>query len=124
MPSMGGALTNVQQEHIYKVRVVMGAGTAMTYRSMAATPVRATTTTVVVTFPKSYAEVTAFSDGRFPASTSSTVSWIISTNNIAVDGTITLTSVSAGAPSAPATGDTFYWTFGVSCDQLNDRFVG
>lgn len=120
----GSPLTNVYSEHQYAIRCTMGASTAMTYRSMAATAARPTTTTLTITLPKAYTEITRFEYGRFPTSVTSQVGWVISTNNIAVDGTVTLTAVAAGSTTAPTSGDVFYFTLAVSSDVLNDRFTG
>jgi hypothetical protein len=51
--------------------------------------------------------------------------WIITTNNIATDGSVTLTSiVAAGTATAPASGDVAYITLGASCATLNSKFTG
>lgn len=122
----GPAQNNVYGEHSFAVRVTFGATTVVTsYRSSAAIPTRPSATTVLITFPKIYAEVSRFKAGRLAAVSVAGLEWIITTNNIAVDGTVTLTSiVAAGTATAPASGDVAYFDFGVSCDQLNDRFTG
>lgn len=111
--------------HEYKVRCVFGAATAMTYRSRDAIPTRPTATTVVVTLPKTYAEIISFRAGRLVAGAAATQEWVVTVNNVAVDGTLTLECrIAAGTPTTPATGDAAYFTIEVSCDTLNDRFVG
>lgn len=125
LPSMGGALTNVQSEHRYAVRCTFGAGTAMTYRSAEAVPTRPSSTTVKIQFPQSYVEVTSLSVGRKAAASVAGLEWIITTNNLAVDGSITLTSIIAnGTATASADGDVAYFDIGVSSDNLNDRYIG
>lgn len=111
--------------HEYKVRCTFGAGTAMTYRSRDAVPTRPTATTLVVTLPKTYAEVIGFRVGRQVAGAAATTEWVLTVNNVAVDGTMTFESrVAAGTATTPATGDIAYLTIDVSSDTLNDRFTG
>lgn len=125
MPTMASSLTNVQSEHRYSVRCTFGATTVMTYRSAEATPTRPSATTVKISFPKAYTEISNFHVGRKAAAAVAGLEWIITTNNIDVDGTVTLTSiVTGGTATAPATGDVAYFEFGCSSDQLNDRAVG
>jgi hypothetical protein len=124
----GSPLTNVYGEHVYKIRATFGASSAVTYRSQDATIAKTTTTTFTVTFPQAYAEVTEFSYGWYkPSGVEAPRAVQITTNNIATDGTLVLTTVdtnSAGTAAAPASGDVLYLTFGVSQDVLNDRFTG
>lgn len=121
----GPAQNNVYGEHAFAVRCTFGATTVMTYRSSSAVPTRPSSTTVVVTFPKIYAELTRFRVGRLAAASVAGLEWIVTTNNIAVDGTVTLTSIASnGTATAPASGDVAFFDFGASCDQLNDRFTG
>lgn len=121
----GPAQSNVYGAHSFAVRCTFGSTTVMTYRSAQAVPTRPSSTTVVVTFPKVYAEVTRFRAGRLAAASVAGLEWIITTNNIAVDGTVTLTSIASnGTATAPASGDVAFFDFDVSCDQLNDRFTG
>lgn len=111
--------------HTYQLRCTFGASTAMTYRSRDAIPTRPTTTTLTVTLPKAYTEIVNFSTGRFAATGVTPLEWIITTNNVAVDGTITFTSVNtSGTATAPATNDVLYLDISVSSDVLNDRFAG
>lgn len=111
--------------HAYQVRCTFDTGTTLQYRSRDATPARATTTTVKVTLPKVYTEVVGFKTARFAAVGVAALEWILSTNNVNVDGTLTFTSVnSAGAATAPAVGDVVFFDIMVSCDVLNDRFLG
>lgn len=113
--------------HTYQVRVTLGAGTAFTYRSRDAIPTRPTSTTLTITLPKVYAEIVDFKVGRFAATGVAPLEYIITTNNVAVDGTLTLTSVAtntAGTATAGAANDVLYITVSVSCDVLNDRFTG
>jgi len=122
-----GAQTNVYGEHIYKLRVTFGASSAVTYRSLGASIEKTTTTTFTVRLPKAYAEVTEFNQGWTKATGADPLSLQITTNNVATDGTLVLTSVStnsAGTATAPADGDKVVITIGVSSDNLNDKFTG
>lgn len=118
---------NVAGEHIFKIRATFGSSSAVTYRSKDASIAKTTTTTFTITLPKAYAEITDFSVGSFAATGTDPVVPIITTNSVATDGTLILTSVStnsAGTATAPASGDVWFITLGVSCDVLNDRFTG
>lgn len=120
----GSPQTNVYDEHVYKVRVTFGAGTVSTIRSKDLVVTRPTATTLLLTLPKAYAEITDFHVGRKAASAVAGLEWIITTNAIATAGTVTLTSiVAAGTATAPADGDVAYITLGASCNVLNDRFT-
>ena len=120
--------TNVYEEHVYKIRATFGASSAVTYRSKDATIAKTTTTTFTITLPKAYAEITEFAYAWYkPAGVEAPRAVQITTNNVATDGTIVITTVdtnSAGTAAAPASGDVLYLTLGVSCDMLNDRFTG
>jgi hypothetical protein len=124
----GSPVTNVYSEHVYKIRATFGASSAVTYRSKDATIAKTTTTTFTVTLPQAYAEITEFSYGWYkPAGVESARVVQITTNSVATDGTLVLTTVdtnTAGTAAAPASGDVLYLTIGVSQDQLNDRFTG
>ena len=120
-------LSNVYSEHVFKVRCTFGASSAVTYRAKDATIEKTTTTTFTVRLPKAYAEITEFSQSWAKATGVDPLAMQITTNNVSVDGTLVLTSVStnsAGTATAPASGDVVYLVFGVSCDSLNDRFTG
>ena len=122
----GSPSTNVYGEHEYKVRVTFGASTASTIRCKDVTVTRPTSTTLTLTFPKAYAEVTTLAQGWKKATGADPVQFQVTTDNLATTGVVTLTSVSmnsAGVATAPATGDILYLTVGVSCDVLNDRFT-
>jgi hypothetical protein len=127
-PLMDGKSTpNVYQEHLFKIRCTFGASSAVTFRSKDATIAKTTTTTFTVTLPKAYAEITHFGQGWAKATGADPLSLQITTNNVAVDGTIVFTSVStnsAGTATAPASGDVVYIQLGVSCDSLNNQFTG
>jgi hypothetical protein len=125
-PIMDGSSTgNVYGEHVFKVRVALGATTAMTYRAKDVVVTRPTATTLKLVLPKAYAEVTSFCVGRKAAAAVAGLEWIITTNALTTDGSITLTSiVAAGTATAPADGDVAYITLGVSCDSLNSQFTG
>lgn len=121
------ALTNVYGEHVFKIRCTFGSSSTVTYRSKDATIAKTTTTTFTVTLPKAYTEITEFSQSWAKAAGADPLSMQITTNNVATDGTIVLTSVStnsAGTATAPASGDVVYLTLGVSADKLNDGFTG
>lgn len=121
----GSPQTNVYTEHVYKARVTFGASTASTIRSKDLVVTRPTATTLVLTFPKAYAEITSFHVGRKAAASVAGLEWIITTNAIDTTGQVTLTSiVAAGTATASASGDVAYIEIGVSCDVLNDRFLG
>ncbi len=117
--------TNVYSEHVFKARVVFGAGTISTWRSKDLVVTRPTATTLVLTFPKAYAEITEFHVGRFSTAAAG-LEWIITTDALATTGIVTLTSVESdvGTATTPADGDKAYITIGVSCDVLLDRFTG
>ena len=111
--------------HTFLVRVTLGAASAFSYRSRDAVPTRPSTTTLKIALPKNYAEIVDFHVGRKAAVGVAGLEWIVTTDNVAVDGTVTLTSInSAGAATAPANGDVAFIRLGVSCDVLNDRFTG
>lgn len=123
----GGTATNVYTEHVYKIRATFGASSAVTFRSKDATIAKTTTTTFTITLPKAYAEITNFNVGRKCATGTDGLEFVITTNNVATDGTIVLTSIStnsAGTATAPASGDVAYITLGVSSDTLNDKHTG
>ena len=123
----GSTLTNVYSEHVFKIRATFGATSTVTYRSKDASIAKTTTTTFTITLPKPYAEITDFHVGRKCATGTDGLEFVITTNNVATDGTIVLTSIStnsAGTATAPASGDVIYITLGVSCDTLNDKFTG
>ena len=127
-PDLGGkSLSNVSTEHVYKLRVTFGAGSTLTYRSKGASIAKTTTTTFTITLPQSYNEITEYSVGRFAATGTDGLEYIITTNNVATTGTIVLTSIStnsAGTATAPASGDIIYISLGVSRDVLNNRYTG
>lgn len=127
-PDLGGkALTNVSTEHVYKIRCTFGATSTVTYRSKGATIEKTTTTTFTIRLPQSYNEITDFSVGQKAAASVIPLAYNITTNNVATDGTIVLTScetAAAGTATAPASGDVIYITLGVSRDVLNNRYVG
>jgi hypothetical protein len=124
----GSPVTNVYSEHVYKIRATFGASSAVTYRSKDATIAKTTTTTFTVTLPQAYAEITSFSYGWYkPAGVEAARVVQITTNSVATDGTLVLTTVdtnTAGTAAAPASGDVLYLEIGVSQDSLNDRFTG
>jgi hypothetical protein len=123
----GKALSNVETEHVYKIRATFAASSELTYRSKGATIAKTTTTTFTVTLPKPYAEITDFSYAWFAATGVAPLAVKVITNNLATAGTLVLETEAAntaGTPTAPATGDVLYLTLGVSCDTLNDRFTG
>lgn len=119
----GSPATNVYGEHLYHARVTFGSGTVSTIRSRELVVTRPTATTLLLTFPKAYAEVTSFQVGRKAAASVAGLEWIITSNDI-TSGTVTLTSInSSGTATAPASDDVAYVSVGVSCDVLNDRFT-
>lgn len=127
-PDLGGkALSNVSTEHVYKIRATFGAASALTYRSKGATIETTTSTTFTIRLPQSYAEITDFSVGRKAAAGVIPLDYVITTDNVATDGTLVLTSLetaASGTATAPASGDAIYITLGVSRDVLNNRYVG
>jgi hypothetical protein len=118
----GSPQTNVYGEHLYKARVTFGAGTVSAIRSKDLTVTRPTATTLVLAFPKSYAEITSFHVGRKAAASVAGLEWVITTNALSTTGLVTLTSIEsdAGTATTPADGDVAYIEIGVSCDVLND----
>lgn len=119
-------LTNVYGEHVYEARVTFGAGTVSTWRSKDLTVARPSSTTLTLTFPKSYSEITKFHVGRKAAASVAGLEWIITDNAIATTGVVTLTSIESdtGSATAPASGDVAYITIGASVDALNDLSTG
>jgi hypothetical protein len=120
-------MTNVYSEHTFKIRCTFGASSVVSYRSKDATIEKTTTTTFTVRLPKIYSELTGFSQSWAKPTGADPVSMQITTNNVATDGTLVLTSVStnsAGVATAPASGDVVYIVLSASCDSLNDRFTG
>lgn len=120
----GSPQTNVYGEHTYKPRVTFGSSTVSTIRCKDVTVTRPSATTLTLTFPKAYAEITEFHVGMKAAAAVANLQWKITTNNIATTGVVTITScIADGTATAPASGDVAYITIGVSCDVLNDRFT-
>lgn len=123
----GSPATNVYGEHEYKIRCTFGASSVVSYRSKDATIEKTTTTTFTVRLPKSYGEITSFAQSWKKATGAAPLLLQITTDSVATDGTLVLTSVAtntAGTATAPANGDVVYITLGVSCDMLNDKFTG
>jgi hypothetical protein len=123
----GKSTPNVYGEHVFKIRATFGATSTVAFRSKDATIAKTTTTTFTVTLPKAYAEVTELTYGWAKATGAAPLAVQITTNNVAVDGTIVVTTVAtntAGTATAPATGDVLYLNVGVSCDNLNNQFTG
>lgn len=122
-----GSMQNVFGEHVYKIRCTFGASSAVTYRSLSATIEKTTTTTFTVRLPKPYAEITQFAQSWKKATGADPLALQITTDSVASDGTLVLTSVStnsAGVATAPASGDVVYITLGFASDTLNDKFTG
>jgi len=114
--------------HTFNIRCTFGAGTAMTYRSRDAIPVRGSSTTVTVTFPKTYTEIVDFNWSRFAATGVAGLEWIVTSittdSNGGVTGCVLTSIVTNGTATASANGDVAYFTLSLSCDILNDRFTG
>lgn len=119
----GGSVTNVDAEHVYKLRVTFGSNSAVTFRSKDATIAKTTTTTFTVTLPKPYNEITDFSAGW---KQNTGLAAIITTDSVASAGTLVLTTVSttSGSATAPSSGDVMYITLGVSCSLVNNMYTG
>ena len=121
-----GSISNVAGEHEYSARVTFGASTASTIRAMGVTVTRPTATTLVLTFPTTYAEISGGSQFWAKATGADPLQYQVTTNALATTGIVTLTSVSmnsAGVATAPANGDVLYLTIKVARDQLNDSFT-
>lgn len=128
-PLMDGSdATNVYEEHVFKIRATFGASSAVTYRSKDASIAKTTTTTFTVTLPQAYAEIVSFRYGWYkPAGVEAPRAVQITTDSVASDGTLVLTTVdtnSAGTAAAPASGDVLYLEIGVSSNDLNNSFTG
>lgn len=125
-PALFGAPSeNAPGCHEYMIPVTIGStSSAATWVGYGVTLTRPTSTTMTLTFPKAYAQLLGFEQGRQPAASSSQVAWIITTNHLATDGTITLTSVASGSATAPANTDVYYLRFVMSADILVSRFTG
>lgn len=120
------AATNTYTEHAFRVRITHGTGTTSTIRCRDIVVARPTSTTITLTFPKTYAEITDLSQGWLKATGADPLQYQITTNAIDTTGIVTLTCVSqnsAGTATAPANGDVVYLTIAASCDTLNDRFT-
>lgn len=120
-------VTDVAGQHEFNARITFGASTASTIRSLGITVKRPTATTLVLTFPTTYAEITGGSQFWAKATGADPLQYQVTTNALATTGIVTLTSVSmnsAGVATAPANGDILYLTLRVSRDQLNDQFTG
>jgi hypothetical protein len=123
----GKEASNAYDEHVFKIRCTFGASSAVTYRSKDATIAKTTTTTFTVTLPQPYAEIISFKQGWYKPTGADSLLLQITTNSVATDGTLVLTSVStnsAGTATAPASGDVVYIELGVSDHSLNDAFTG
>ncbi len=122
----GSPLTNIAEEHVYKPVVTFGSSTVSTSRGVKELVItRPTSTTLVLTFSKPYAEITSYHVGRKAAAGVAGLEWIITTNNITTTGAVTLTSIESdtGAATAPASGDVAYISIGVSVNALNDLYT-
>lgn len=122
----GSPQTNIFGEHVYYPVVTFGAGTVSTIAGTnQITVTRPSATTLLLTFPKTYASVTRFKVGRKAAAAVAGLEWIITTDAIATTGLVTLTSIESdtGTATAPASGDVAFIEIGASCDVLNDRFT-
>lgn len=116
---------NAPSVHQYDVPITIGGtATAVSWFLYGVTLTRPTSTTLKVQFPDLYKYLCGFEQGRQPVLVSSQVGWIVTTNNLAVDGSVTLTAVSAGSATAPANGDKFTLTFRVSSDAQIDAYTG
>lgn len=118
---------NVYGEHEYKVRVTFGAGTVSTSRAMGLTVERPTATTLRLTFPTTYVEISGGGQLWTKATGADPLQFQITSNAISTTGIVTLTSVSmnsAGTATAPADGDVLYLTLCVARDHQNDSFTG
>ena len=119
-------IQNVAGEPEYSARVTFGAGTVSAIRAMGVAVTRPTATTLVLTFPTPYVEISGGSQLWAKATGADPLQFQITTNAIATTGIVTLTSVSmnsAGVATAPADGDVLYLTVKVARDQLNDQFT-
>jgi len=121
----GSPQTNIWGEHLYRPVVTFGAGTVSTIRGTnQITVTRPSATTLVLTFPKPYAIITTYHVCRQAAASVAGLEWIITSNLIATTGVVTLTSIASnGTATAPATGDVAHISIGVSCDELNGKYV-
>lgn len=123
----GPNLSNVYEEHVFKIRATFAASSVVTYRSKDATIEKTTTTTFTIRLPKAYTEITDFSVGQKCAASVIPLQYAITTNSVATDGTLIITTketAASGAATAPADGDVAYITIGVSCNTLNSKFTG
>ncbi len=127
-PNMDGKeATNVYEEHVFKMQLSFGASTALTYLGKDIVAERPSATTLKVTFPQQYVRVTSAAQFWAKATGADPVQLQITTDNLAVDGTITFTSTStnsAGTATAPANGDKCWLALGVSQHDLNAAFGG
>lgn len=121
-----GAMSNVVEEHEYSMRVAFGAGTVSTIRALGITVERPTATTLKLTFPTPYTEITGGSQFWTKATGADPLQYQVTTNALSTTGILTLTSVSmnsAGTATAPADGDVLHLTIKVYRNLLNDRFT-
>lgn len=125
-PLLFGAVPdNVPGDHQYIVKLTIGStGSAATWLGYGVDITRPSSTTLKLQFGKPYITLMDFGQGRFPVSAASQVAAIVTTDNMSADGSITLTFVSGGSATAPASGDVFFFRFIMTSDQLNAAFQG
>jgi hypothetical protein len=117
-------VSNVYEEHVYKLRVAVGAAGAITYRSMGATIVHSGTGEYTITLPKAYEELIDFHVGFLDAA-GSLLFAVLRTNNVATDGTLVFQMCTeTGTPTDPDSGAYLYVTVGASSNVLNQKFAG
>lgn len=117
-------VSNVAGEHLFHVRVLFGSSVITSYRSKDVTIARNSAGNYTLTFPKVYNEITRFSAGMVDAS-GAVLFWCITTNAIDTAGTMVLECrTEAGTATDPTSGDYAYLSVGVSCDLLNNQYVG
>lgn len=122
----GSPQTNVYGEHTFRIRVTLGASTALTFRGKDVTVTRPTTTTVAITLPKPYTEITDYNCGRQAAAGVAGLEYIITDQTtLATTGVVTLTSIASnGTATAGAANDVLFITLSCSTDVLNNVFTG
>ncbi len=125
-PNMDGVpATNLYEEHVYVLDVTFGSSSAIaTAYGKDVTIAKTTTTTFTITLPQSYARITRYHCGRKAAASVAGLEFIVTTDSVATDGTVVLTSIESdsGSATAPAEGDRIWITLGVTQSDLNDRF--
>lgn len=118
-------LSNVYDEHVYKLRVLFGSTAITSYRSKDATIVRNSAGNYTITLPKTYEAVTGFSANYTLCAAGAVYFGVIKTSAIDTAGAVVVEMrTEAGTATDPASGDAICFTLGVSSDITNTKYTG